>query len=167
MPKTNIKGGKKKKRGKNGLVENLKMIFIEEDQLYGQVIKILGNNRFHIKCFNTGDNENSEKLCILRGKMRKRVWINLNDIVIISLREFENNKADIVHKYTTDEANELKKLKLIPNIEIINGIVEKRDDINFNEELTDTMKDTHDTSVNNTNYFVFDYKESESESESE
>lgn len=141
MPKTNVKGGKKKKRGKNGLNENNKIIFIDEDdtfQMYGQVSKILGNGSFSVSCFKK-DKENDfemiQKLCLVRGKMRKRNWININDIVVVSLREFENNKSDIVHKYSNDEARILINMNKIPNINISNLNYELNDDVNFSFDI--------------------------------
>jgi translation initiation factor 1A len=46
--------------------------------------------------------------------MRKRVWINIGDIVLVSLREFQDSKADIIHKYTPDEARSLKAYGELP-----------------------------------------------------
>ena len=187
MPKTNLKGGKKKKRGKNGIVENKRIIYPEDNELYGQISKVLGNNRFYVRCFN--DDKRTELLCILRGSMRKRVWVNVNDIVIVSIRSFEVKKADIIHKYTTDEANILKKMNKIPSIEFVNGSLEQKSDVNFLLDDTgipsdnDDHKDTEST-INNINtaidldvsysnntmipeYDTESNYESESESESE
>jgi translation initiation factor 1A len=46
--------------------------------------------------------------------MRKRVWINMGDIVLVSLREFQDSKADIIWKYTPDEARSLKAYGELP-----------------------------------------------------
>ena len=73
----------------------------------------------------------SEKICHVCGKMRKRVWINENDIILVSVREFAKGKGDIIHKYTNDEARTLKKDNLIPNVELVNGKVEDNSAINF------------------------------------
>lgn len=32
-----------------------------------------------------------------------QVWINQGDIVLISLRDFQDDKADVIVKYTSDE----------------------------------------------------------------
>lgn len=172
MPKTNIKGGKKKKRGKNGLVENNKIIFIEDtdiEQFYGQVSKILGNGRFSVSCFKKSGYEFSmeEKVCLIRGKMRKRNWININDIVVVSEREFERDKGDIIHKYSNDETNILKQMNKIPNIDV-NNKKENSEDINFNYNSDNLVDSNLDTKKNPQEYFSFEYEtESESESESE
>ena len=52
--------------------------------------------------------------------MRRRVWINAGDIVLIGLRDFEEDKADIIHKYTTDEARQLQAFGELPATAKIN-----------------------------------------------
>lgn len=36
------------------------------------------------------------------------MWINQGDIVLIGLREYQDTKADVILKYTPDEARNLK-----------------------------------------------------------
>ena len=49
--------------------------------------------------------------CVIRGKLRKRVWINVGDIVLVALRDFEDGKCDIELKYTTDEIHRLRGIE--------------------------------------------------------
>lgn len=42
------------------------------------------------------------------------MWINQGDIILLSLRDFQDNKADVLYKYTPDEARALKAQKEIP-----------------------------------------------------
>ncbi|KAI8971885.1 hypothetical protein BDF20DRAFT_838162 [Mycotypha africana] len=51
--------------------------------------------------------KNKGKAAHISGQLRKKVWITPNDIVFLSLREFEDNKADIIQRYTPDEARAL------------------------------------------------------------
>lgn len=37
-----------------------------------------------------------------------QVWIVAGDIVLLSLRDFQDDRADVIHKYTADEARNLK-----------------------------------------------------------
>ena len=39
------------------------------------------------------------RLAHIRGKMRKKVWVNAGDIVLIGLREYQDAKCDVIHKY--------------------------------------------------------------------
>lgn len=110
MPKNKGKGGKNRRRGKNDNEgEKRELQFKEDGQEYGQVLRMLGNGRLEAHCF-----DGVRRLCHIRGKMRKRVWVNSGDIVLISLREFQDNKGDVIAKYTPDEARALKSYGELP-----------------------------------------------------
>lgn len=38
----------------------------------------------------------------------KQIWIVPGDIILLSLRDFQDDRADVIHKYTADEARNLK-----------------------------------------------------------
>eukprot|EP00002_Diphylleia_rotans_P005990 TRINITY_DN1523_c0_g1_i1.p3 TRINITY_DN1523_c0_g1~~TRINITY_DN1523_c0_g1_i1.p3 ORF type:complete len:135 (-),score=37.50 TRINITY_DN1523_c0_g1_i1:303-707(-) len=115
MPKNKGKGGKARRRGKNEGDEKRELILKEEGQEYGQVLRMLGNGRLEAHCF-----DGVTRLCHIRGKMRKKVWIGQGDIVLISLRDFQDGKADIILKYSADEARSLKSLGHLPENAKIN-----------------------------------------------
>lgn len=120
MPKNQGKGGKKKRRGK-GDTNSFVRTLIKKDsneQEYAQVVKLLGNARLEAKCFKKKDGEFSSKtrICLIRGKMRKRVWIATNDLILVSLREFDEDKGDVIHKYEENEIKKLIKQGELPNI---------------------------------------------------
>ena len=94
------KGGKQRKRGKNtGVGERRELIYKDEGQEYGQILRLLGNGRTDVNCF-----DGNKRMCTIRGKLRNRVWINPGDIILVSLREFGDDKADVIHKYYPEEA---------------------------------------------------------------
>ena len=104
MPKNKGKGGKNRRRGKNeneGMKREL--VFREDGQQYAQVTKMLGNGRLTAMCF-----DGVERLCHIRGKLRKKVWIAQSDIVLVGLRDYQDAKADVILKYSPDEARNLK-----------------------------------------------------------
>jgi len=116
MPKNKGKGGKNRRRGKN---ENddvkRELIFKEDGQEYAQVIKMLGNGRLEAKCF-----DGTTRLAHIRGKLRKKVWVNQGDIILLSLREFQDGKGDVLLKYSADEARSLKAYGELPENTRIN-----------------------------------------------
>ena len=77
---------------------------------YAQVMKMLGNGRLEAICLK----DNQKRLCHIRGKLRKKVWINTTDVILIGLRDFQDDKADVILKYTSDEARQLKLKGEIP-----------------------------------------------------
>ncbi|KAF7721479.1 Translation initiation factor 1A [Apophysomyces ossiformis] len=135
MPKNKGKGGKNRRRGKN---ENegskRELIFKEEGQEYAQVTKMLGNGRVEAQCF-----DGVKRLAHIRGKLRKKVWINQGDIVLISLREYQDEKADVLLKYNADEARSLKSYGELPDTTKINETEtfggEEDDDVEFDFDI--------------------------------
>ena len=76
---------------------------------------MLGNGRCECFCF-----DGVTRLGHIRGKMRKKVWITAGDIVLVAKRDFQDEKVDIVHKYTADEARNLKQYGELPETARIN-----------------------------------------------
>jgi len=119
MPKNKGKGGKNRRRGKNeNESEKRELLFKEDEQEYAQVTKMLGNGRLEAMCF-----DGVKRLCHIRGKLRKKVWINQGDIILVGLREYQDTKADVIFKYTPDEARNLKTYGEFPESVRINDTV--------------------------------------------
>ena len=60
---------------------------------YAQVLRMLGNGRLEAHCM-----DGTKRLCHIRGKMRKKVWVNTGDIVLVGLRDYQDEKADVILK---------------------------------------------------------------------
>lgn len=91
------------------------MTFKEEGQEYAQVLKMLGNGRLDAQCF-----DGEKRLAHIRGKLRKKVWINQGDIILLSLRDYQDDKGDVILKYSADEARSLKAYGELPENAKIN-----------------------------------------------
>ena len=141
MPKNKGKGGKNRRRGKNeNENEKRELIFKEDGQEYAQVTKMLGNGRLEATCF-----DGSKRLCHIRGKLRKKVWINGGDIILVGLRDYQDNKADVILKYTPDEARNLKAYGELPESAKINEETGEGDDDNIAfDQMSDDDADIDD-----------------------
>ena len=82
---------------------------------YAQVVKMLGNGRLEALCF-----DGEKRLAHIRGKLRKKVWINQGDIILLSLRDYQDEKGDVILKYSADEARSLKAYGELPETAKIN-----------------------------------------------
>lgn len=111
---------KNKKRGKNQKSRDTRqkreLLFAEENQMYASVDKILGNCRVIAKC-----NDGKSRICHIRGKLKKRVWVREGSVILIGLREFEDDKADIIHCYLPEEIRRLKAYGELPETAGNNG----------------------------------------------
>lgn len=110
----NSKGGKKHKKYKNSNNENFSKELILADktngcQHYFQITKMLGDGR----CLGNGSDGRIDVLLIIRGNMRKKIWIRKDDVVLASYRDFGSKPiADIIYKYRDNEIYQLKQMNL-------------------------------------------------------
>lgn len=79
-------------------------------EVYGVVLRMLGNSRLKVYCFD-GKVRNAR----IRGKLVKRMWIREEDVVIVSPWEFQDDKADIVYRYTRSQVSWLQRKGYIPH----------------------------------------------------
>lgn len=142
MPKNKGKGGKNRRRGKNeNDNEKRELVFKEDGQEYAQVVKMLGNGRLEALCF-----DGEKRLAHIRGKLRKKVWINQGDIILLSLRDYQDEKGDVIMKYTSDEARSLKAYGELPEHAKINetdtyGEQGFEDNVEFDEDRESEEED--------------------------
>jgi translation initiation factor 1A len=82
----------------------------EPGQEYGKVVKMLGNGRLTAYCF-----DGVTRMCRIRGKMLKQVWVAVGDLVLVSLRDFQDAKGDVILKYSPEEVREMRARKWVPD----------------------------------------------------
>lgn len=82
----------------------------EEGEMFGRVLKILGGDQLLVKC--TDDITRRGRI---RGKLRRRIWIRENDIVIIAPWDFkQTERGDILWRFTLPQVDWLKQNDHIP-----------------------------------------------------
>jgi len=107
MPKKGAKSGTRKKQ--NAIVTTRDTPFATDGQIYGKVTKLLGSCRMRVACL-----DGVERLAHVRGALQKRAWVAVHDVVLVSLRAFQDAKGDIVYKYNSEEVHTLKRAGEIP-----------------------------------------------------
>jgi len=127
----NTKGGKgykKKKKPSSQAHRELVQIIREPGQMPARALRLLGNRQVLCYC-----NDDVVRNCHICGRMKGRQYINIGDVVLISLRDWSANvKAkdvklgDIVDVYTRDHFSELRKdpevnNRLLLQLELSNG----------------------------------------------
>ena len=81
-----------------------RLVLPKEHQVLGVVTQMLGYDRLRVKC-----TDGHERLCRIRGKMKRRVWIRLGDAVLVDPWDFQfEERGDIVWRYTKGQAQTLK-----------------------------------------------------------
>jgi len=86
-------------------VEMQSMVLPVANDVLGVAVKLLGFDRVMVKC-----QDGHERLCRIRGKIKRRVWIREGDIVLVSPWDFQSeSKGDIFWRYTRAQADWLRK----------------------------------------------------------
>ena len=100
--KRGLRLGKKKVLSEGAIGE---LTYPGEGEVLGVVVKLLGFDRILVRC-----QDGAERLCRIRGKMKRRVWIREGDIVIVSPWEFQSDKrGDVVWRYTHAQTDTLRR----------------------------------------------------------
>ena len=132
---------KKTSKKKKSFTDNIEreLIFKEDMQEYAKVVKLLGDRRLEVVL---ADGEIT--MARIPGKL-KRCRIRMDDVILVSRRDFQENKVDVIHKYEDKEIKNLISYHEIPSKfasaytdatdEIDNDIVfeDNDDDIDFND----------------------------------
>jgi translation initiation factor 1A len=69
------------------------------NDVLGVAVKLLGFDRIMVKC-----QDGHERLCRIRGKLKRRVWIRVGDIVLVSPWDFQSDtRGDIFGRYKKNQ----------------------------------------------------------------
>ena len=102
--------------------QSSELILKEQGQEYAKVLALMGEGRVQAICA-----DGVERICHIRGTLRKKVWIVKDDIILVSLRDFQDKKADILVKYCEQEVRLLRSMGEINTIDKVKDSAEVMD----------------------------------------
>jgi translation initiation factor 1A len=79
-----------------------KLVMPENGELFGRVVKLVGGDNIIVKT-----TDGKVRTCRIRGKIKRRMWIRDNDLVLIAPWDFQSGKADIIWRYIAAHADRL------------------------------------------------------------
>lgn len=78
----------------------------------GVVAQLLGFDRVKVKCA-----DGKVRICRIPGKMKKKIWLRLNDVVLVAPWDFQSDlKGDIIWRYDRGNFKDLKAKGYLDNI---------------------------------------------------
>jgi translation initiation factor 1A len=77
---------------------------IDNNEILATVESLLGANRLRLRCM-----DGIVRMGRIPGSMKKKTWIREGDIVIIVPWEFQNEKANVIWKYTRPQIEWLQR----------------------------------------------------------
>lgn len=78
-------------------------------EIFGVADQLLGASRIKVVCA-----DRKSRLGRIPGKIKKRLWIRTGDLLIVKPWVFQDEKADIIWRYTKTQAANLSRKGLIP-----------------------------------------------------
>lgn len=97
--------------------------FKQDNQEYAIITQLYGSSRLKVKIIDS----DRELICNIPGKFRRRVWVKKDDIILVSVRAFQDSHCDMIYRYSPDEVKKLQAYGEIGS----NGSDDKEDEIIF------------------------------------
>ena len=106
--KRSFKKKKPRFRGASGQIEVTRARIPQkrDGEMFGIVTQIFGGEHMRVRC-----EDGKERMGRIRGKIKKRMWTRLGDLVIVSPWDemSQDDKCDIVHRYRRNEVDWLER----------------------------------------------------------
>jgi len=84
----------------------------KEGELLGIVELMLGSDKLRVQC-----DDEKERIVRIPGKLRKRVWIRVGDLILIKpWKVMSDRRADVIWRYTRTQARWLEKKGYLKHI---------------------------------------------------
>ncbi len=74
------------------------------EEVLGIIEQRLGGNKMMVNCL-----DGKSRICRVPGRLKRKLWLRPDDVVIISPWELDKNKGDVIFKYRSNQIEWLKK----------------------------------------------------------
>ena len=78
-------------------------------EMFAIAERLMGGSRINAIC-----EDGKSRMARIPGKMKRRARVRAGDLLIIKPWEIQDEKADVVHRYTRTQAITLSRRKLLP-----------------------------------------------------
>jgi translation initiation factor 1A len=78
-------------------------------EMFAIADQLLGGSRIHVVC-----EDKKSRMARIPGKMKRKARVRAGDLLIIKPWDIQNEKADIVFRYSRTQAGSLSRRKLLP-----------------------------------------------------
>ena len=93
-----------------------------------------------VEVFTRAEQIKTDQIALIRGSIKKRCRINVGNIILVSLREFEERKVDILHSYSFEDVAKLRRKNKLPKCKIFEN--DSSSEINFAESDNEDNDDS-------------------------
>ncbi len=83
----------------------------KKSEIFGVAEQLLGGSRLIVMC-----EDGKSRLARIPGRMKRRMWIKTGDLLIIKPWQFQDEKANVVYRYTKTQAMNLARKRRLPEL---------------------------------------------------
>ena len=137
------KGNGKSKGAKKGPPPQRKLELIEDEgQYYGMVTKIWGHGKVQVSYVGPSKERDYDSFSEIRAnvpirKREKKLKVEVGGYVVISIREYQMDVADVIHTYREDEYAVLKRKGVLPRELMGNSEREEGEIVVFEDNIVE------------------------------
>lgn len=77
-------------------------------EVIGVIVQRLGGNKMEVSC-----SDGKTRNCRVPGRFKRDLWLRPKDIVLVVPWEFDNEKGDVIFKYSGTAINQLRRKGLL------------------------------------------------------
>jgi len=110
------------------------------NEMFAIADQILGGRRVRAVC-----EDGDSRLARIPGKMRRRQWVREGDLIVLQPWDFQDEKANVVMRYTKTQSLYLSRKGVLPDIVDLFGMsedVSEVSQISSNEEVIEDENNT-------------------------
>ena len=110
---SNNKKNKKNKKNTPEPTENIRVTlpYKPKGEMFAVAETFQGGSRLQLIC-----EDGKRRMGRIPGKLRRRMWVRENDLLIVVPWSFQDSKADVKFRYTPTQTSNLKRKGKIPEI---------------------------------------------------
>ena len=103
----------KNKKNETEAVENIRVTlpYKPKGEMFAVAETFQGGSRLQLIC-----EDGKRRMGRIPGKLRRRMWVRENDLLIVVPWSFQDSKADVKFRYTPTQTSNLKRNGKIPEI---------------------------------------------------
>ena len=109
------------------------------NEMFAIADQILGGRRVRAVC-----EDGDSRLARIPGKMRRRQWVREGDLIVVQPWDFQDEKANVVMRYTKTQSLYLSRKGVLPDIVDLFGMSE---DISESTQETEALESIEDEVV--------------------
>ncbi|MEM0117348.1 MAG: translation initiation factor eIF-1A [Conexivisphaerales archaeon] len=98
--------GKRKVLSEEALKE---LVLPEKGEILGRVVKLMGSDHIMVQC-----TDGKTRMGRIRGKLKRRIWIREGDVVLVAPWDFNDQRCDILWRYTVAQVDYLRENQYLP-----------------------------------------------------